>query len=107
MEGGHVVLLLLPDADVLSNISAVVPCCRSNMVTPLTRVQLQMIGKLILCVRVCSHRDAPGTALRCTYEGTLKDMLVCLKPRQPKRIYYQQLSIRINELENKRQVKVS
>ena len=28
------------------------------------------------------------------------------KPRQPKRIYYQQLSIRINELENKRQVKV-
>jgi ubiquitin carboxyl-terminal hydrolase 7 len=53
-----------------------------------------------------SHRDAPGNAVRCTYEGTLKDMLTCVKPRQPKRIYYQQLSIRINELENKRQMKV-
>ncbi|XP_018020606.1 ubiquitin carboxyl-terminal hydrolase 7 [Hyalella azteca] len=52
-----------------------------------------------------SHRDAPGNAVRCTYEGTLKDMLTCVKPRQPKRIYYQQLSIRINELENKRQMK--
>ncbi|XP_071522080.1 ubiquitin carboxyl-terminal hydrolase 7 isoform X1 [Panulirus ornatus] len=52
-----------------------------------------------------SYRDVPGNAVRCTYEGTLKDMLVCMKPRHPKKIYYQQLSIRINELENKRQFK--
>ncbi|XP_037093906.1 ubiquitin carboxyl-terminal hydrolase 7-like isoform X1 [Pollicipes pollicipes] len=52
-----------------------------------------------------NYREGPGNALRCTYEGTLKDLLVGYKPRQPKRIYYQQLSIRINELENKRQVK--
>ncbi|XP_013784489.1 ubiquitin carboxyl-terminal hydrolase 7-like [Limulus polyphemus] len=52
-----------------------------------------------------SYRDGPGNALRCTYEGTLKDLLVTFKPRQPKKIYYQQLSIKINELENKKQFK--
>jgi len=49
----------------------------------------------------------PGHPIRCTYEGTLRDMLVFLKPRQIKKLYYQQLSIRINELENKRQFKCS
>lgn len=52
-----------------------------------------------------NYRDGPGNAVRCTYEGTLKDMLVCMKPRHPKKIFYQQLSIRINELENKKQFK--
>lgn len=52
-----------------------------------------------------NYRDGPGNPLRCTFEGTLKDLLVYFKPRQQKKIYYQQLSIRINELENKKQVK--
>lgn len=52
-----------------------------------------------------SYREGPGNALRCTYEGTLKDLLVYFKPRQPKKIFYQQLSIRISELENKKQFK--
>ncbi|MPC57257.1 Ubiquitin carboxyl-terminal hydrolase 7 [Portunus trituberculatus] len=52
-----------------------------------------------------SHRDGVGNAVRCTFDGSLKDMLVITKPRHPKKIYYQQLSIRINELENKRQFK--
>lgn len=52
-----------------------------------------------------NYRDGPGIPLRCTYEGTLKDLLVYFKPRQPKKIYYQQLSIRVNELENKKQFK--
>jgi ubiquitin carboxyl-terminal hydrolase 7 len=43
--------------------------------------------------------------LRCTFEGTLKDLLVFSKPKAPKKIFYQQLSIRVNELENKKQFK--
>ena len=42
---------------------------------------------------------------RCNYEGTLKDLLVYFRPKQVKRIYYQRLTIPINELENKRQFK--
>ena len=43
---------------------------------------------------------------RCNYEGTLKDLLIYQqRPKQVKRIYYQRLSIPINELENKRQFK--
>ena len=44
---------------------------------------------------------------RCNYEGTLKDLLVYFRPKQVKRIYYQRLTIPINELENKRQFKCS
>ena len=51
------------------------------------------------------YRDAPGTALRCTYEGTLRDLLIYYKPRGPKKLYYQVLSIPIDQLENKRQFK--
>ncbi|ELT89456.1 hypothetical protein CAPTEDRAFT_149911 [Capitella teleta] len=51
------------------------------------------------------YREGPGNAIRCTYEGTLKDLFIYFKPKQPKKIYYQQLTIPINELENKRQFK--
>ncbi|XP_074647259.1 ubiquitin carboxyl-terminal hydrolase 7-like isoform X2 [Tubulanus polymorphus] len=51
------------------------------------------------------YREGPGHAIKCSYEGTLKDLVTYFKPRQPKKIYYQQLSIRINELENKRPFK--
>lgn len=51
------------------------------------------------------YRDGPGNPIRCTFDGTLKDLIFYIKPRQPKKLYYQQLSIRINELENKRQIK--
>lgn len=51
------------------------------------------------------YRDGPGNPIRCTYEGTLKELLLYSKPRQQKKLYYQQLNIRINELENKRQFK--
>jgi len=50
-----------------------------------------------------SYREGPGNALRCNFEGTLKDILVPVKQRTPKKIYYQHLTIRINELENKKQ----
>ncbi|VEN46233.1 unnamed protein product [Callosobruchus maculatus] len=52
-----------------------------------------------------SYKDSPGHPLRCTFDGTLKDLLVFSKPKVPKKIFYQQLSIRVNELENKRQFK--
>ena len=39
-----------------------------------------------------SHRDGPGHPLRCTYEGTLRELLATLKPRQPKKLYYQRVS---------------
>ena len=35
----------------------------------------------------------------------MKDLLVFSKPKAPKKIFYQQLSIRVNELENKKQFK--
>jgi len=54
-----------------------------------------------------SYRDGPGHPLRCNYEGTLKDLLLFFRPKQVKRIYYQRLAIPINELENKKQCKVS
>ncbi|XP_071444786.1 ubiquitin carboxyl-terminal hydrolase 7 [Hetaerina americana] len=52
-----------------------------------------------------NYKDSPSHPLRCTYEGTVKDLLSNYKPKQPKKVYYQQLSIRINELENKKQFK--
>ena len=49
--------------------------------------------------------DKPGHALRCTYDGTLKDLLVYVRPKQPKKMFYQKLAIPIHELENKKQIK--
>lgn len=59
----------------------------------------------VIIVFFCSYKDSPGHPLRCTFEGTLKDLLVYCKPKMAKKIFYQQLSIRINELENKKQFK--
>ncbi|KAL1115934.1 hypothetical protein AAG570_005429, partial [Ranatra chinensis] len=53
-----------------------------------------------------SYKDGPGNALRWTFEGTLKDLLPHTKPKTPKKIYYQQLTISVNELENKRLFKI-
>lgn len=51
-----------------------------------------------------SYKDSPGHPLRCTYEGTLKDLVAYCKPKM-KKMFYQLLSIRVNELENKKQFK--
>lgn len=53
------------------------------------------------------YRDGPGNPVKCTFEGSLKDLLIYTKPRQPKKVYYQQLNIKISDLENKRQFKCS
>jgi ubiquitin carboxyl-terminal hydrolase 7 len=49
-----------------------------------------------------NYRDLP---VKCTFDGQLKDIFQGVKPKQPKKMYYQLLSIRIDELENKRQFK--
>ena len=43
--------------------------------------------------------------IRCTHDGTLKEMLVFYRPRHPKKMFYQRLTLPIHELENKRQLK--
>lgn len=40
---------------------------------------------------VFRYRDGPGNPLRHNYEGTLRDLLQFFKPRQPKKLYYQQV----------------
>jgi len=52
-----------------------------------------------------TYKDGPGNALRCNFEGTLKDLLVYSKPKGIKKIYYQTLSIPVFEFENKRTFK--
>ena len=51
-----------------------------------------------------SYKDLPGHPLKCTFDGTLKELVAYCKPKT-KKIFYQQLSIRVNELENKKQFK--
>lgn len=54
---------------------------------------------------VFSYKDIPGIPLRCSFDGNLKDLLVYNKPKGVKKIFYQTLSMNINELENKKQFK--
>ncbi|XP_016401108.1 ubiquitin carboxyl-terminal hydrolase 7-like [Sinocyclocheilus rhinocerous] len=51
------------------------------------------------------YRDGPGNPLRHNYEGTLRDLLQFFKPRQPKKLYYQQLKMKITDFENRRSFK--
>lgn len=60
---------------------------------------------LIQFFKPTGYRDAPSGPIRCNFEGTLKDILIFYKSKQPKKLYYQLLNIRINELENKKQFK--
>ncbi|XP_044734467.1 ubiquitin carboxyl-terminal hydrolase 7-like [Chrysoperla carnea] len=74
----------------------------------IARAVAQRVGTdpyLLQFFRCQNYKDSPGHALRCTFEGTLKDLLVQCKPKTPKKLYYQPLSIRVNELENKKQFK--
>lgn len=50
------------------------------------------------------YKDVPDVnPIKCTFSGLLKDLFRSTKPKQPNKIYYQKLSMRIDELENKRQ----
>ncbi|XP_018373851.1 PREDICTED: ubiquitin carboxyl-terminal hydrolase 7 isoform X4 [Trachymyrmex cornetzi] len=51
-----------------------------------------------------NYKDSPGHPLKCTFDGTLKELVAYCKTKV-KKLFYQQLSIRVNELENKKQFK--
>uniref|UniRef100_A0A2K6PNA9 ubiquitinyl hydrolase 1 n=1 Tax=Rhinopithecus roxellana TaxID=61622 RepID=A0A2K6PNA9_RHIRO len=46
------------------------------------------------------YRDGPDNLLRHNYEGTLRELLQFFKPRQPKKLYYQHLKMKITDCEN-------
>lgn len=51
-----------------------------------------------------NYKDVPGTALSCSYSGNLNSIFQCT-PKAMKKIFYQKLSMNINELESKKQFK--
>lgn len=64
--------------------------------------------KLIQMFKVNAYKDTPGNPLPHNYEGTLKDILATInKPKVPKKMHYQKLSIPVVELVNKRPIKIS
>ena len=67
--------------------------------------KLDMDANKLQFFKTQNYRDIAGNALRCTYEGTLKELLIYSRPKHPKKLYYQKLSIPIHDLENKKQVK--
>lgn len=52
-----------------------------------------------------SYKDLPGIPLGCRYDGNLKDILAYGKPKGMKKLFYQTLTMNINELESKKQFK--
>lgn len=74
----------------------------------IARAVAQRLGtepSLLQFFKCQNFKDSPGHALRCNFEGTLKDLLIYTKPKAPRKIFYQHLSIPIDELENKKQFK--
>ena len=67
------------------------PAWRLLFCHPAWRLLILKIVDLKDCCVFLRYRDGPGNPIRCTFEGTLKDLLVYFKPRQPKRLYYQQV----------------
>jgi ubiquitin carboxyl-terminal hydrolase 7 len=52
-----------------------------------------------------NFKDTPGRALSCTYKEKLNEMLLYNRPKSTKKIFYQRLTMNINELERKKQFK--
>ena len=42
-----------------------------------------------------SYRDIPGNPIKCTFEGQLKDLFQGFKPKQIKKMYYQQVLFQV------------
>jgi len=40
---------------------------------------------------VGSYRDSPGNPIKCTFDGQLKDVFQGHKPKQQRKMYYQQV----------------
>jgi len=51
------------------------------------------------------YREGPGPSIRYHWETSLKEMVTSAKVKQPKKLFYQRLTMAITELESKRQFK--
>merc|ERR1712071_697830 len=51
------------------------------------------------------YREGPGPSIRYHWETSLKEMVTSGKVKQPKKLFYQRLTMPITELESKRQFK--
>ncbi|PIK49499.1 putative ubiquitin carboxyl-terminal hydrolase 7 [Apostichopus japonicus] len=76
-----------------------------NQVSKAVAQHLNTDPMLLQFFRSQGHKDSPGNPLRCTFEGTLRELLSPARPRQLKKLYYQKLNIKIDELEIKKQFK--
>jgi len=45
-----------------------------------------------------SYRDSPGNAIKCTFDGQLKDIFQGYKPKQQRKMYYQQVACCVSDL---------
>jgi len=52
-----------------------------------------------------SYRTEPSQPIKCNFDGTLKELFPAQKPRLARKLFYQLLTIKINELEFKKQFK--
>lgn len=64
-----------------------------------------VLTQISLSLFLRSYKDVPGPPLSSSCDGTLKDVLVYCKPKQLKKIFYEILTMKINELESKKQFK--
>lgn len=55
-------------------------------------ITIGLIVFLVIFI-IVSYRDAHCGPLKCNYEGNLQEILTNYKPRQPKKLYYQLVSI--------------
>ena len=53
--------------------------------------ELKLVLQVIMYLFVGSYRDSPGIPIKCTFEGQLKDLFQGYKPKQQRKMYYQQV----------------
>eukprot|EP00794_Sanderia_malayensis_P008888 gene8888-9838_t len=53
------------------------------------------------------YRDIAGNPIKCSYEGSLRDIMSLMRTRSPRKLYYQLLNIPIDIMENKFQFNVT
>jgi len=54
-------------------------------------IMMIMMMMMVTCLSVDSYRDFPGNPIKCTFDGQLKDLFQGYKPKQQRKMYYQQV----------------
>lgn len=78
----------------------------NELVTKLA-YHLNMDEQLLQVLRCHQFKDLPGQPVPHDFSGILKEILSQGKAKHPRKVYYQKLSIPVNELANKRPFKIS